>query len=529
MDKPTTLGADWREIGLVALALAAITALTLFLADGAVLFTRPLWLDEWLTVILARRPTPAHVIGDLAAGADGGSGLFHLAAWTLRAIAGELTPALMRTTSLTMVLVALCFTFATLRSRFSFAASLAGAVAVGANSAVVTHSYDARFYAPWLMLAAAHAWTLARTQEQATHGRRVAQGVAAALLALIHFYGVVSLTLMVGGAVASHGRRWRDGLRFAAPSLAGFVATAALVPLALSMRRAFSVKTWVPEFTIAQLWELALVYWLTGVTVLALIALGFTVVDPRRTRAASIGRIRDALADAGVASLAALALMPLAFAAASLLGQPTMISRYSVAASLAWAPLVALVLACWGPWVTRAAIAALVWFWFSAYTREVWAQLVRAEEVAGIRLALARGVSERLPLATPSMHVLYPMLSEPATLTALAYLTPADSIMRARFPADSPDEWRGRIMLSERDLARVHAARFGFPLIVTRDDLGRFPRFLLLAPARPLNPGFRNMEQFVVATFPEYTLTMLSPELALLERVSPVTQPRTSP
>ena len=530
MDKPTTLGADWREIGLVAIALVAFTALTLFLTDGVVLFTRPLWLDEWLTVLIARRPTPAHIIGDLAAGADGGSGLFHLGVWTLRAVAGDLTPQLLRAASLVMVLAGLGLTFATLRSRFSFAAALAGALAVGANSAAVTYSYEARFYAPWFMLAAAHAWTLSRSQQSPSRGRRVAQGVAAVLLALIHFYGIVALVLMIVGALASRGREWRGALKQVAPSFAGFVATASLVPLALSMRRAFSVKTWVPDFSLAQLWDLALVYWVTGVTVLALIGLLFVTVVDRLSAAPTRGTTtRAALGDAGIASLAALALMPLAFTVASLLGQPTMIARYSIVAALAWAPLVALALERWGTRVARGAVLALVWFWFSAYTREVWTQLVRAEEVAGIRAGLARGIGDGLPLATPSMHVLYPMLSEPATLGALAYLTPSDSIWAARFPAGSPDEWRGRIMLSERDLARVHNARFGFPRIVTRDDLARFPKFLLLAPTRPLNPAFRNMEQFVAATFPAHRLTMLSPELGLLERVSPVTISRTSP
>lgn len=112
-----------------ALGLAALFAVLLFLSDGDILLTRPLWVDEWLTVLPATRASPFDLIGDLAAGADGGATLLHLVVWGMRNVLGELSPTTLRVMSLVCVFTALCLLYVVLRRRFGANASIAGALA----------------------------------------------------------------------------------------------------------------------------------------------------------------------------------------------------------------------------------------------------------------------------------------------------------------------------------------------------------------------------------------------------------------
>src|SRR6185503_10859992 len=125
-----------REFGLVAAGLVALVTVALLASDGGVLFTRPFWVDEMHTVLVAERPSPVAVISDLAAGADFGPPLVPLAAWGMRRVLGELTPLVVRTTSLLCVLASLMLSYLVLRRRFQPFACLAGIIAAGSQELV---------------------------------------------------------------------------------------------------------------------------------------------------------------------------------------------------------------------------------------------------------------------------------------------------------------------------------------------------------------------------------------------------------
>ena len=88
--------------------------------------------------------------------------------------------------------VVLCalFVYAALRSRFDWWASAAGAIAVISHPIIVRQAFEARFYGPWLFFVALYAWSL-------TQPRRWVQAVAAVCVVSIHWFGVISLGLII--------------------------------------------------------------------------------------------------------------------------------------------------------------------------------------------------------------------------------------------------------------------------------------------------------------------------------------------
>ena len=508
------------ELALVGLALAALTALVAFLTDATILFTRPFWVDEWFTVLVAGRDTPAAVLSDLARGADGGAGLFHLLVWGLHAAGMPLAPIALRLLSLLCVLAALWLLYALLRRRVGINAAVGAVLAVGSHPLVVAHAYEARFYGPWLLCAVLYAWSLERSFGGGTRARTV-QGLAAALLCGVHFYGVITLVLMIAGVIVARGfSRLRESLRGLAPSAAGFVVVIAIAPLALGQRRAYSVHSWIPDFSMGQAGVLAREFWLATLPVLLVLGVAVAWIV-RRGRNAQPGLTTVARAtflDSGIAALAALALMPVALAAVSLAGQPSMLSRYAITAALAWGPLAALALEYLGRVPARLARFLIVWFWLVSYTREVRTKLLFAEEVSVSRAAVARAPAG-LPILTPSVHLMYPVVAESLGGTSeLRFLDLPDTLLARLSGAGAVDESRMKYAIIERDLARVHASLYGFPVLVPYSAADSLPTLLVLGSAMRLRPAFQDLTDLAWSVFRGRKFTPIAPTLGLLER-----------
>ncbi|MGH7677357.1 MAG: hypothetical protein ACRENU_02745, partial [Gemmatimonadaceae bacterium] len=327
-----------RETMFVALGLGVLFAFMILLSDGEILITRPLWVDEVWTLLVSSPASPVDVITALAQGADGGSGLVHLGAWALQKVVGFPSPALLRCISLVCVLATLCLVYATLRRRFSNDASIAGVLAVGSNYLVVTHAFEARFYGPWLFCCALAAFAIGRHQAAPSRGSRALLAVASVLLCLVHYYGMITLALMAAGVMASHGKRWREAVPLLEPAAAGLLALLAIVPMAIAVRSSLAVPTWVPDFQPRQLLALAHQFWIARVPLIAAVAL---VVGIAVSRTGAGSRTLSSVAhhaasDAGIVALMSMALVPLAMAALSMLGQPSMLFRYNIATALAW-------------------------------------------------------------------------------------------------------------------------------------------------------------------------------------------------
>jgi len=510
-----------RETLALAVAIASFVAVLLPLTDGGIQLTRPLWVDEIHTVLIASRTSPADIIADLAAGADYGPPLLHSAMWVVRAVAGNLTPVVVRAFSLACVLGALVLLYRVVRRATGAAASAAGVLAVGSSTLVVTHAFDGRYYGPWLLCAAFFAWTLPSRDQPLTRARRAALGVAAVLLCLAHWYGVISLALMAAGAIASHGGQWRRGLRAVAPALAGIAALLACAPLLVGQRAALVSGTWVPDFSWGQSAALARLYWMgPALKVAAAVWLALAIVRRHPVLGATRSALRDAIREPGLAALLALAVLPIVLAVLTLAGAPSLVARYGVLSMLAWAPAVALVAQALGPrlaWVLGVGMAAL-WpaaFQADARTRRAFDRQVRGD------LAVLDSAKRRVagPVAYLSMHTLYASAwASPGDRGNLWYLDlPDDAIDRLFGPAARFHQLNKGIRV-ERDVVRIHARRFGFPRLLTPAMLDTAGPFALVTSPETLPRGWFRADSLARALLPGHRVTAAGAQLTLVER-----------
>jgi hypothetical protein len=504
------------------MGLLALTFVVLFLADGGLLFSRPLWSDEIQTLMVVSHPSPATVLSDLAHGADHGPPLLHLVLWGVHAVAGSISPAMLRWMGVLCVWGAIILAYAVLRRRCGRDASVAGALAVGSHILVINHGFEGRYYGPWLLLTALFAWCVSLSEPLVTRKRRdVIIAVVSVLLCTIHWYGIITMTLMGVGVMASYGRRWREGARLLMPSLAGVVALAACVPLAFRQRASLTVNTWVADFTASQLDTMAAMYWVAvvpGIAVACLVIGSFA--SARRDGAYEFGAVAGTAAkDPGLLALAALALLPLALVVVSLMGQPSAFPRYAIPAALAWAPLVAVAMELAGRWIARAFTAFVAVVWFTNYvkvTQSYGSFAVRTErQSADVRSAEAAGILT----VFQSMHALYAVTAGDWPRRANAsFLELPDSTMSALFPPGTRLYQLNKVAIVERDVVRAHAKRYGYPRVVPRALLDTTQRFLIVFDQAELPRGY-TVESLSRAVFPRHRLQRVSETLWLFERM----------
>jgi hypothetical protein len=510
-----------REWLSFAAGLAALYAVVILVSDGQVLLTRPLWVDEVWMLLVSGSGSPADVIASLAQGADGGAGLVHLCAWALQKVVGVPAPVVLRVISLACVFSALCLVYVVLRRRFSADAAIAGVLAIGTNYVVVTHAFEARFYGPWLLTCALLAFGLNRHAATPTRRTTILLGVTSFLMCTVHFYGAITLVLMSAGAVAAHGRRWRESRALLAPVAIGAVIGVLLIaPLAVSLRASVSA-TWVPEFEPRQLRALARQFWTARVPLLAAAVLVLGVLAGRRLRSTRPVTVvaGESFRDAGIAALAALALVPLAMTFLSLLGQPSMLFRYNIATALAWAPFMALAMDVAGRWPARVARLALVAFWYVTFVNVRFEKIVFAGDVQEHEDAVRLARAQHVPTVFLSVHAWYPVWHRDRSLgDSAGFLEMSDATMQRMFRPGTTNEMYNRGLVLDRDVVRVHASRFGVPRLVQESVLDTTPRFVLIASWAHLPVGFRSIERFGQSVFPDHAITRLDLNSALFVR-----------
>ena len=98
------------------------------------------------------------------------------------------------------------------------------------------------------------------------------------------------------------------------------------------------------------------------------------------------------------------------------------------------------------------------------------------------------------------------------------YLDLPDSTLGWLFPATSRFYQLNKGIWLERDFARVHARRFGFPRLATQAELDTTARFLLFAPYERLPRGITDINALGHAVFPHHRAVPLQENLLLLVR-----------
>jgi hypothetical protein len=505
-----------RELLIVAGAMLAGVAL--LLAFGRVLWTRPFWMDEVAMFFLTSESSPGSMIGLIARGADWNPPTLHLLVWSAMRLAGldAVTPAFLRSFALVCVLLALFFVYLALRRRCGRAASAAGVVAVAAQSLVLDHAFEGRFYAPWLLFAALFAWSLGiDAAAERSRRRDLTIAIVAILVTTIHWYGVFSLGLMCAGALWAWRSRWGEGLRLVAPAAAGVAALLALAPMALSQRASAAPVLWVHPLSAAQMEQMTRQF-VPSVFVVGLALL--LIADALRSRRGAAPRAPDR--DPGVAALLALAAMPLVLVVLSAVLTPSMVFRYAIVATLAWAPMAALCAERFGDWTRTALLAALglvVMLNAAAHVRE---QRMFDRAVAVNATAFEQAKAAKAPVVFQRLHVIYPVAgTQRGPGTPARYIDISDSTLDAMYPQPDAEAVRASFRL-DRDQARYHAGLYGWPVMAPVAELDTMPRFYLVATDATLPPGYSPVKRYGAVLFPRHRVTRVGPALALFERDS---------
>lgn len=427
---------------------------------GWMLFTWPFWLDEYHTLFLAEKGTVVRSLADLAAGVDVNPPTLFLIYRLIAHLRGPLTPITVRIASFLMVWAALVIAFLTLRRTVPRSAAFLGAFAVWCHVLTVEHAFEARYYSAWLLFAALAAWSFGVNHSQSISRRRdIAVAVSAVLVCTIHYFGIFSLMLLASGWACAIIAR-RQQLRRMLPLVAGPVALALCTPLYIGQRSALTLKTWIPALDAEQVREMLITFFVRAPFLLCLFVAGGAAAWHSIGRTQNSARTRSAAVE--FFPLLFLLLMPLVIIAFSLLVQPSMLTRYAITGLLGWGGIAALAAAAL-PRSGRVIMGAML-FYLSLTPIEGWIRRVSdlklkiATEVAAVRPFLGG----RLAIFDPSRHSLYPLAYETSMPNQFVYpdFSDATALQRGFSPS--------RIV--ERDVARIHNARYGFPRLVRIDD-----------------------------------------------------------
>src|SRR5690349_21611983 len=217
-DLPVSHGAaavHRREVVAFAGALVALVIIELLVLRATPAITRPLWLDEVHTYLLAGTQSVGESMRSLASGADFNPPTLYLLYRVVGLVVGGLSEVPMRLVALASVLGALTITYRLLREDFERTPAALATLTTWANPVVVNVAFDARFYGPWLFGAAWLVFEAIRRLDGRSTGTvgAVRLAVAAVFVCTIHYFGILSLGAVAIVAV------WRTDLRHAARAL----------------------------------------------------------------------------------------------------------------------------------------------------------------------------------------------------------------------------------------------------------------------------------------------------------------------
>jgi hypothetical protein len=236
------------EIVFVFLTTSVLVVFQIWASGSSSLLTRYFWLDEIYTHTLVSDPSLAHAMKSLARGVETHPPGYYLLMRGLTALVGNSNEGTLRALALLFMLVALTGIYACLRLTFSGAASLASIVILWAHPLVISESFNARFYGPWLAALAWFSYGVSRSR----HTRlRIAANLILALLAMLvctlHYFGIVSLLLVIVGELWARRKlveeRWRGLPASAAGVLVGL---AACLTFIMGQKAAMTVPSWLP-------------------------------------------------------------------------------------------------------------------------------------------------------------------------------------------------------------------------------------------------------------------------------------------
>jgi len=496
-----------RETLVVAVLLLAMLLLGFWTVGGTVLVTRPLWLDEYHTLLVANAGL-LEGIRALAAGADVHPPLLYILLSPLR-LGSDIDAVKLRLFSLAAVIVGLLFLYLTLRRFAKPVAAFAGIVAVWAHPLLLRHSFEGRHYGPFFLMAAFLAFSvgLDRSSNQ-SFKRDAAIAVSSVLLCTIHYFGVLAWFLIFSASFVTWSVGRSSPVRRSIAFLAGPVALGTCLPFYVGQREVFGYMTWVPRATVegAERFVADLYLWLPLVVCL-LAWFVLTVYQGRNSSSTTTNYCNRADTN----SLLALSLLPALVIAVSFLVQPSMVPRYAVATLLFYAPVFAIVLTHVFPWARIAALAILVGWFLTKSIDDADREAKRHAEDVSVNRRMVDSVGAGQLVIAPFQHSLYPLMDEDNNVRLAFPVFSRDEIERV-YPPGAAGEAKGRLMQMMQMSSQVHASRFGFPTVLSAENIRRETVFWLL-----LSNNQKQVREYTAAFLPTHSVEQRGARLYRLE------------
>ncbi|MBL0171660.1 MAG: glycosyltransferase family 39 protein [Gemmatimonadaceae bacterium] len=510
------------EVALASGFLLLLMLGTLAASGGFLLMSKPLWLDEYHTWLLADQQSVLKSLVSLAQGADFNPPTLHLIYRVVAKILGGLTPFTMRVVSLASVWLALTVAYATLRRHVSRPAAFVGSFALWAHPLVITHAFDARFYGPWLLFTALMTWSVGLDASMVTSKRRnIALALSSALECTIHYFGIfVWVVIVLSAIVADRGPKcgpqatWR---KFA-PALSGPLLLVLCTPFYFGQRQALSVSTWVDPINAEQLRNFAATFYLWPGLLIPLCGWVFFRILFRGGLQAIPNPSASFLRRPEILALLALAALPVVLLAFSVAVQPSMISRYAIPSLLLWPPLVAFVIE-----DVRGLIRAMMLVGYAALAMVLVRVQVRDAQRAiselNVDAATILSLGSDATVVCRSRHRAYQLGTiagggRPLSRNICTMLDFDEALVRSLTEGTPADRQTIKFLTLERDVARVHSEIYGFPRMTSVQQLQQ--RDLIYVLEESWDPAW--LPQMM---FPAFSVRRVAARMFLLQRVSP--------
>ncbi len=471
LDTPVSAGA---------LALAVVSAIAIWTGVWDAM-TRPLWLDEVVSQLIANAPNG--ILHAMRSGADFQPPPHYALVRLATVIGGGATAASARFPSLIAAALSVIVVAAILRRSLSLAAALAGALALAAHPLFLAQAFEARPYALWILATAFLAESL---RERGAVGAWFAAAAAVALCT-VHYFGLLSLAT-VGIAAVLHPRLgrnvpWPAIARSVAPLVAGAVALLALLPLASAQLDATGGRSWVPPATADAIAAFLRFPWGWRPAALLIVA-GALAMAAQRVPwvAARWPRAQRPTLDITLATLLATALVPVLIVLLSITYTPVLVLRYSAPAALAVATLCALAVERLPSPVRWAAVLLLVRAAVFSFDSMASGARANTAAVAGEVQAIGRLAARGLAVVSPFRHDAYRISLLTAGGPGVAWMELSDALVERAGAARTGGLSR-EMLLVERDFGRAVRREFAFPAGVTVDQVRALPAVALLRDA----------------------------------------------
>jgi hypothetical protein len=376
----------------------------------------------------------------LVHGVDTNTPGLYVLLWLWKWVA-PIEPLWLRLFSVIWTIIAVVAAYALVRRRAPIIAAACAGLALWAHPLVLGQALEARFYAPMLAFVLLFALALDRRS-------RLSIALAAMLLCMSHYLGVIAWALLIAATVARDRRPWRRLW----PALLGPATLLAWTPAFLIQRASVGGSSWVPPLHIRSALEFLSQTLPWPLVLIAIILLAWQAIRRHRN---------------SLPPTAWLLLTPAALLLVSII-QPMTIGRYGIATAAGLAILIATAINALPRMATWLCILALL-----ALSSVNLLRLARVQDEFAVHVAKIGVCAD----AVPNRLVLF---TDP--LDALPVYEVWDAQHRPQFKLIEPDPAGSKLGIGARtrftwDIMRNYSHYYPGPAIISEQDARQLSSF----------------------------------------------------